>query len=68
MIKNITGNRLDKYNIISDIEFLLQRNYASSPEDALKVDDIYLILSQCMDIEKRDIDRKISEAISKLKI
>lgn len=38
---------------------------ASNIEEALKIDDVYLTLSQCHEIERQDIDRKISEAINK---
>lgn len=38
---------------------------ASSIDDALKVDDIYLTLSQLKDLTEADIDRKIHEAIIK---
>lgn len=39
---------------------------ASSIEDALKINDIYLTLSQLKDLVAGDIDRKIHDAISKL--
>lgn len=39
---------------------------ASSIEDALKINDVYLTLSQLKDLTASDIDRKIHDAISKL--
>jgi hypothetical protein len=65
-IKEITGNRLEIYAAISDIEHILDKGYANNLVDALNIDDVYLTLSQCSEIEKQDIDRKISDAISKM--
>lgn len=64
-MKQITGDRLNKYSAIDEIEYILEKRLANNIEDALKIDDVYLTLSQCSEIEKQDIDRKINEAISK---
>jgi len=39
---------------------------ANSIEKALQIDDVYLTLSQCFNIEQTDIDMKIQEMIRKL--
>ena len=57
---------MTKYSSISEIEFCLEKRFANSIENALNVDDVYITLSQCADIEKGDIDRKIQETISKM--
>lgn len=54
------------YAAINDIEHVLEKGYANNVGDALNIDDVYLTLSQCNEIEKTDIDRKINEAISKM--
>jgi hypothetical protein len=54
------------YATINDIEHVLEKGYANNVNDALNIDDVYLTLSQCAEIEKADIDRKISDAISKM--
>ena len=54
------------YAAIGDIEHVLDKGYANNINDALNIDDVYLTLSQCNEIEKQDIDRKINDAISKM--
>jgi hypothetical protein len=45
----------------------LEKRFENSIEKVLNIDDLYLTLSQTAEMEKKDIDRKIDEAISKLK-
>jgi hypothetical protein len=54
------------YGAINDIEHILDKGYANNLVDALNIDDVYLTLSQCAEIEKIDIDRKINDEISKM--
>jgi hypothetical protein len=51
---------------MSKIETILSKGMASNIDEALKVDDVYLTLSQLKDLTQNDIDRKIHEAISRL--
>lgn len=55
---------MQKYTIMSDIEYCLNKNFAKNVEDSLKFDDLYLTLSQLAELERNDIDRRVNEAIS----
>jgi hypothetical protein len=65
IIKAVTGDRLNKYTIINDLDFILEKKYASNIADAWKVNDSYVTLAQCQEIETNDIQRKISDEINK---
>ena len=65
MVKQITGDRLDIYAGTSDIDFILEKRYANNINDALLVPDIYVTLAQCAEIERNDIQMKVSDAIEK---
>ena len=67
VIKEIAGNRLDKYNIVSELKFLIDNGYASSIDEVWKIDDSYVTLLMCEDIESNDVQVKISKRISQLK-
>jgi len=42
----------------------LEKRFANNIHDALKIDDAYLTLSQCSEIEKQDIEMKINEQLT----
>ncbi len=43
----------------------MDKKYANSIDEALKVNDKYVTLAQCHEIESNDIQRKISDEINK---
>jgi hypothetical protein len=51
---------------INDLEHILEKRYANSIKEALNIDDLYVILSQCYEIEKQSIDNSISKKISEM--
>lgn len=55
---------MQKYSLVTDIEYIQNRNYASNEIDALKLDDLYLTLSQLAELERNDIDRRVNEMIN----
>lgn len=67
IVKEITGNRLDKYSILSELEFCLEKRYANNINDVWKIDDAYVTLSMAYEIENKDIQHKIQDRISKIK-
>ena len=54
------------YAATNDLEHILSKGYANNVNDALNIDDVYLTLSQCSEIEQSDINKKINEIISKM--
>ncbi len=54
------------YAATNDLEHILSKCYANNVNDALNIDDVYLTLSQCSEIEQSDINKKINEIISKM--
>lgn len=66
LIKSTTGNRLQKYSTISEMDFVLEKNYARTIDEVWIIDDAYVTLAMCHEIENSDIQRKISDSIQKL--
>ena len=64
IIKDITGDRLDYVSVINEMDFVLEKKYASRLEEVWKIDDGYVTLSMCSEIENNDIQRKINDRIA----
>lgn len=63
----MTGDRLDRYSVLNELDFCIEKGYANNIDDVWKIDDAYVTLSMCSSIENQDIQRKIDERISKMK-
>lgn len=67
VVKEVTGDRLEKYNVLSELDFCLEKGYANNLNDVWKIDDAYVTLSMCSEIENQDISRKINDRIQQIK-
>jgi len=56
---------LNNYSLVDEASFVLDKNFAENFENALKINDVIVTLAQCSEIVHQDIERKVSDHISK---
>jgi len=64
LVRQIVGNKLDKYSFNTEVDFIIQKGYANNISEALLVNDIYVTLAQCEALERENINRAIQEQIN----
>jgi len=67
IVKEVTGDRLEKYSIFNELDFCIEKGYAVGIDNVWKIDDMYVTLSMCSETENRDIQTKINERIQNIK-